>query len=243
IVDKATGTVLVVLAGRPDDLGYVECSERVMEAILRAGDMADFTASERNHRRSEDSAAVNIGVYYGGGTGAPCNLDHGKRSDAMRELVANPDVSRMAVFADAAFKLWMPKVYNDVNSTLNKLYEHDRSLTKNWKANAYPCAAFNFGPRVRCKPHKDFGNAPQTFCAVQASGRFNPMRGGHLIIKELKIFIHFPAASTILIPSALLTHSNTPVGAHEIRLSFTQFVPGGLLRYVHNGFKTERRLK
>lgn len=100
IVDKATGTVLVVLAGRPDDLGYVECSERVMEAILRAGDMADFTASERNHRRSEDSAAVNIGVYYGGGTGAPCNLDHGKRSDAMRELVANPDVSRMAAFAD-----------------------------------------------------------------------------------------------------------------------------------------------
>jgi hypothetical protein len=137
----------------------------------------------------------------------------------------------------------MPKIYNDGKGTLNKLYKHDRSLTKNWKANAYPCTAFNFGPRVHCKPHKDFGNTPQTFCVVQASGRFNPMRGGHLIIKELKLFIRFPAASTILIPSALLPHSNTPVGTHEIRLSFTQFVPGGLLRYVHNGFKMERCLK
>lgn len=57
------------------------------------------------------------------------------------------------------------------------------------------------------------------------------------------VIIQFPAGSTILIPSALLTHGNTPVGPKETRLSFTQFVPGGLFRYVDNGFRTEGKLK
>lgn len=139
--------------------------------------------------------------------------------------------------------MWLPKVYSDVDATLKKLYEHDKTLIKNWNANVYPCAAVNFGPRVCCKAHKDFGNAPQTFCAIQAFGSFDAAKGGHLYIKELKLLIQFPAGSTILIPSALFTHGNTPVAPHETRLSFTQFVPGGLLRYVHNGFQTEEKLK
>ena len=141
-----------------------------------------------------------------------------------------------------SFKLWSPLVYEDVQKTLDKLYAHDPSLTKNWDANAYPCMAINFGPHVRSKTHKDFGNAPQTLCAVQAVGFYDHTKGGHLYIKELNLLIPFPHASSILLPSALFTHSNTPVAHDEIRLSFTQFVPGGLLRYVHNGFRTEEEI-
>lgn len=127
----------------------------------------------------------------------------------------------------AGFKLWSPEVYNDVYNVVERLRAHDKKITKNWAALAYPCAAFNFGPQVKCKPHKDSGNSPKTLCAIQAFGKFDPKKGGHLYIRELRLVIRFPAGSTILIPSALLTHGNTPVGPGEIRLSFTQFVPGG----------------
>ncbi|TEB29320.1 hypothetical protein FA13DRAFT_1665785 [Coprinellus micaceus] len=241
-VDKSTGTPLVILAGRPGDPTYVESATRAAIAILEAGERANFEPSEHHHRRADNSPALNVGVYYGGGGGKPKNLDNGKRASILQGLIANPDVSRMAAFADVAFKLWSPLVYEDVKKTLDKLYTHDPSLSKNWDANTYPCMAINFGPRVRSKTHKDFGNAPQRLCAVQAVGFYDHTKGGHLYIKELNLLIPFPHGSSILLPSALFTHSNTPVAHNEIRLSFTQFVPGGLLRYVHNGFRTEEEI-
>lgn len=139
--------------------------------------------------------------------------------------------------------MWLPEVYDDVYEMVTKLCEHDKKLKKNWASNAYPTAAFNFGPQVCCKPHKDSGNSPKTFCAIQALGQFDATRGGHLYLRELGLLIQFPAGATILIPSALLTHGNTPVAPGEVRLSFTQFVPGGLFRYVDNGFRTEVKLR
>lgn len=47
--------------------------------------------------------------------------------------------------------------------------------------------------------------------------------------------MEFPAGSTILIPSAAVTHSNISVGADERRYSFTQFTAGAIFRYVDNG--------
>ncbi|KAJ6479842.1 hypothetical protein C8R45DRAFT_933631 [Mycena sanguinolenta] len=45
--------------------------------------------------------------------------------------------------------------------------------------------------------------------------------------------------STILIPSAILRHSNIPVRSHETRFSFTQYTAGGLFRWIQNGFMTD----
>ncbi|KAF5329146.1 hypothetical protein D9611_013181 [Ephemerocybe angulata] len=210
-VERRTKKILVVLAGGSNIPGYMESIVKAAEVILEAREKAGFTAEELEHYRSSNSAALNVGIYYGGAT----------------------------------FKLWFPRVYEDVDKKLRALYDHNPSLKakKNWAASVYPCAAFNFGPRVACKMHKDSGNAPHTFCAIQALGTFNAEKGGHLIIKELNVHIRFPAGSTIYIPSALFTHGNTPVGVNETRLSITQFVPGGLIRYVDNGFRTEAALR
>ena len=59
----------------------------------------------------------------------------------------------------------------------------------------------------------------------------------------LRLAIEFPPGSTILIPSATLTHSNTAVQSHEARLYFTQYSAGGLFRWVDNGCMTEAELK
>ena len=63
--------------------------------------------------------------------------------------------------------------------------------------------------------------------------------GGHLVLKDLGIVVEFPPGSTILIPSTLITHYNTPVRPHETRFSIVQYAAGGLFRWVENGFKTD----
>jgi hypothetical protein len=74
-------------------------------------------------------------------------------------------------------------------------------------------------------------------------GDFDPSAGGHLVLWDLKIVVEFPRAATILLPSATIAHSNVPVRAGKARGSFTQYTPGGLIRYVDNGFRTEGQLQ
>ncbi|KAF6754966.1 hypothetical protein DFP72DRAFT_812302, partial [Ephemerocybe angulata] len=242
-VDRVSGKILVVLVGRPDDDSYVQSVLEATDAILKAREAAAFTPEECEHKRASDSAALNFGIYYGGGATSPGNLLTGRHEEMLKGLVSNPHITRMAGFADAAFKLWSPRVYESVGEELRKLYQHDKTLVKNWNSNVYPCLAVNFGPRVCCKAHRDPSNAPHTLCAIQALGRFNAELGGHLYIRELGVYVQFPSGSTILIASALLTHGNTPVTKDEVRLSITQFCPGGLLRFVSNGFHTEDWLR
>src|ERR1700761_1401388 len=106
----------------------------------------------------------------------------------------------------------------------------------------FSCASFNFGPNVWTFKHRDVLNLPFGWCAIHALGRFNPKKGGHLILWDLKLIIEFPPGALILIPSATLSHSNIPVQKGEERASFTLFTAGGLFRFVDNGFRTEDEL-
>ncbi|KAJ3871873.1 hypothetical protein F5051DRAFT_340233, partial [Lentinula edodes] len=80
------------------------------------------------------------------------------------------------------------------------------------------------------------------WCAITALGRFDPAQSAQLILWELELVIDFPHAATILIPSAVITHSNTPVAEGDIRTSFTQFTAGPIFRWVENGCMTEKEL-
>lgn len=96
---------------------------------------------------------------------------------------------------------------------------------------------------MRTFKHRDVLNLPFGWCAVQALGSFDPKKGGHLVLWDLKKVIEFPHASTILIPSATLTHSNTAVEENEACISIAQYTAGGIFRWVDNGFMTEDELK
>ncbi|KAJ7773734.1 hypothetical protein DFH07DRAFT_952772 [Mycena maculata] len=56
---------------------------------------------------------------------------------------------------------------------------------------------------------------------------------------DLKLVFRFPPRATILVPSAIVRHSNVPVRINERRYSFTQYTAGGLFRWVRNGFRTD----
>lgn len=110
----------------------------------------------------------------------------------------------------------------------------------------HPFAAvtFNIGPAAFTKPHRDMMNLGWGWCAVTSLGHYDHTKGGHLILWDLNLAIQFPPHSTIFIPSAILTHSNTRVGKEEHRSSITQYNSAGLFRWVAygNSLKEGRRL-
>ncbi len=79
-------------------------------------------------------------------------------------------------------------------------------------------------------------------CAVTALGDYDPERGGHIVLWELRMIIEFPPSSTILIPSAVVSHSNTDIQPGERRYSFTQYSAGGLFRWTAAGHMTLKNL-
>jgi hypothetical protein len=68
----------------------------------------------------------------------------------------------------------------------------------------FSCAAFNFGPNVWTFKHRDVLNLAFRWCAIQAVGKFDATKGGHLILWDLKLVIEFPVGALVLIPSATL---------------------------------------
>ncbi|KAJ6565657.1 hypothetical protein B0H10DRAFT_1965627 [Mycena sp. CBHHK59/15] len=77
------------------------------------------------------------------------------------------------------------------------------------------------------KVNLDSGNVASGQCAITVAGNFDHTEGGHLILHEFKLVIEFPSGATALIPSATVTHSNTPLQEGEEHFSFTQYAAGG----------------
>jgi hypothetical protein len=121
-----------------------------------------------------------------------------------------------------------------------RLFAHDSTLRRIFPNYVWPAATFNFGPITITFPHIDPGNLAWGWCSIAALGRFDPTKGGHIVLWDLGIIIEFPPGSTILVPSALVVHSNTPIQDGETRYSFTQYCAGGLFRYIANGFRTDK---
>ena len=156
-----------------------------------------------------------------------------------------PQQTSLTFINAASFALWAPNVYQYYKDHLDRLFEAMPNLRRIFPKSIFPAAAFNFGPEVWTYKHKDIMNCPFGWCAIQALGKYDPAKGGHIILWELGLIIEFPPGSLILIPSACITHSNTPVHVDEgeYRASFTQYAAGALFRFVDYGFRTEADLK
>jgi hypothetical protein len=126
---------------------------------------------------------------------------------------------------------------------LAALFSHHPTLEKNFENSIWPAATFNLGPQTVCVKHRDAANLAYGWCAITALGNFNPARGGHLILWDMKLVVEFPPGATLLIPSSVVLHSNTKVQDGEERMSFTQYAAGGLFRWVDNNFQTAKMLE
>lgn len=184
-------------------------------------------------------------------------LDKDCQVPLCKKLLENKAIQRISGFANctsidsshlrftwlillvAAFQQYAPKLYCYYAQESQALYEHHPDCHPPFKNSVYTTATFNLGPRCVCRGHCDSTNVPFGWCMVCALGRFNPAKGGHLVLLEFGLVVNFPPGSVVLIPSGVVRHGNTPIGELETRYSFTQYVPGGVFRWVHHGFVPE----
>jgi hypothetical protein len=127
--------------------------------------------------------------------------------------------------------------------TLESIKKFDDSLEYPYENNPFAGLTFNIGPRVCTTPHKDVMNLSWGWCAVTSLGHYNPKKGGHLVLWDLNLAVEFPPFSTILLPSAILTHSNTSIGSTERRSSITQYSASALFCWVAHGHSLKGRKK
>ncbi|KAJ7667890.1 hypothetical protein DFH06DRAFT_1126580 [Mycena polygramma] len=194
-----------------------------------------------------DAAAAALAVRVtddGGGQMEPgelCNnVANTKLTDA---LLREECFQRLAGFANCLFQTFAPVLFAFYQVQMALIAEWRPRLRWNFARSVFAACTFNFGPHAITVPHLDFGNLAWGWCAITALGDFDPDVGGHLILWNLKLVIRFPPGSTILIPSAIIRHSNVPVRAHERRFSFTQYTAGGLFRWIRNGFRSDEDFK
>lgn len=116
--------------------------------------------------------------------------------------------------------------------TLADIKEATPHLQYPYEGHPFATLTFNIGPAACTVPHKDVMNLSWGWCAVTSLGAFDHTKGGHLVLWDLELVVEFPPHSTIFIPSAVLTHSNTTIGPTERRSSITQYNSSGLFRWA-----------
>jgi hypothetical protein len=101
-----------------------------------------------------------------------------------------------------------------------------------------PFASFtlNVGKKCICNVHVDSSNLSTGLCLVIPLGNFDPGKGGHLILHELRLFLELPPGSIVLFPSAIITHENVSISEGETRQAFTAFTPALMFQWSANGF-------
>ncbi|KAJ8694566.1 hypothetical protein PTI98_007230 [Pleurotus ostreatus] len=234
------GSIVSALLGQPADPGWKDAIDDATEAILQASSEECF--HQEGNRRGPFSTAP-IGISYGGGQKKPGNLLEGgpEVQRLLGLLIKNKGIRRLAGFAASGFATYAPKTYDYYHRTMEALLAGHPQLRRNFKNSPWACTSFNMGPQTVCYPHVDSGNLPWGWCAVTALGNFNPDHGGHLVLWDLGLVIRFPPGATVLIPSAVMKHSNTLIGEGESRYSFTQYSAGGLFRWVENGLASDKQ--
>ena len=143
----------------------------------------------------------------------PGNLAHnGPNRKAVRKLLRHPSLIRISKHTNSTFATWFPKMYKYYRDTLGRLYEHDEELER-----LFPTAS---GQQCHSTLAQQLGAT-----AIRIGGTWPS--------------IEFPPGASIIIPSAVVGHSNVTIQPHETRYSFTQYAAGGLFRWVEHGFQKE----
>ncbi|KAK7457915.1 hypothetical protein VKT23_010262 [Stygiomarasmius scandens] len=200
---------------------------------------ASLNIPSLRHRRGE-YPTVRFGISFGGGQQRPANLALSSlEAQVLGQLRQEPAMIEVARYCDYLMRCYFPKVYTLYRNVLDALKEENADLDINFEECCFAAAAINF--RKACTfRHRDFLNLLFGLCAVFSLGDFDYKKGGHLILWDLGLIVEFPPGCVILIPSAMIEHSNTALRMKDVRHSITFFSASGLFRWVHNGGMSDK---
>ena len=131
----------------------------------------------------------------------------------------------------------MPEHFKHYAHCRDAVLECYPDLCPNFPDSPWAAATVNFGPKTACFYHLDSNNLAFGCCSITVLSEFDPVEGGHIILWECGVIVTFPPGSTIIIPSACISHSNTAIQSHETRYSFTQYTARGLFHFMECNFQ------
>ncbi|KAL0057696.1 hypothetical protein AAF712_015649 [Marasmius tenuissimus] len=248
---EAKNQVILCLVGRPNQADYLQDTKVAYQAMMSEGKQAGLVAHNAvcEKKKRGDFPAFTKGMTMGMGSKTPVLLATDKQCKGMgailQRLTDTIAFKRILQYQNAAFKLWGLRLYTRYKATADFVYNHPKlsHIPRNFSDdNIFAAAAFNFGGKVCTFKHWDHLNWAFGWCAITALGYFVHTKSACLILWELKLVIDFPSSSTVLIPSAVITHSNTRIAEGDERTSFTQYTASAIFRWADNGGMTEGEL-
>ncbi|KAJ7678299.1 hypothetical protein DFH06DRAFT_1317081 [Mycena polygramma] len=150
------------------------------------------TPLEQKIPRRGPHRAKTIGNSMGGGQETPSPFFHTVLNRiVLTGLLATEPFQRIAGFTNAMFQSYAPDLHGYYHRTLDRLHRWNPRLKRNFlpALSVFAAATFNFGPATVTLPHLDFANLAWGWCAITALGDFDPDKGGHLILWDLKLII------------------------------------------------------
>ncbi|KAJ8488860.1 hypothetical protein ONZ45_g13805 [Pleurotus djamor] len=243
LVDRERRVFAAMATGPHDYLGpeWDGIIAGCTEAIQTIAPKCTFKPTDKDHRRGlfrTLAAGITLGP---GSTTATCRSGYDLATkNALNELLENDALRHIAGYQSHLLRLFSPNLADFYRDTLDSVIGHLPHLKRTFEDSDFAAITINCGPHTVCKKHVDSANLAWGWCAITALGNYDHRRGGHLVLWDLRLVIEFPPGCTILIPSAVLHHSNTPIHTSETRYSVTQYTSGELFRWVHNGFKMKK---
>ncbi|KAF7324229.1 hypothetical protein MSAN_02531900 [Mycena sanguinolenta] len=238
------GYVIGVLVSPPaPEEEWSSVVEHATNAFRSAREKMSFPAAAFQHRRAsgEGFPAVAAGFAFGVGRQEVGNIkaSSARNAAAMDELLADPSVGRIATSPVSAMQATCYHIFSDYHEVKQVLLAKNPHLRRTFPRSPFAAVTANLGPVSVSPPHTDGNNKADGLCLISALGSFNPDLGGHLVLWDYNMMVRFPPGCSVLIPSAVVTHSNTPIFAGEERFSLIQYSAGALFRWVANGHQSD----
>uniref|UniRef100_A0A0W0G103 Uncharacterized protein n=1 Tax=Moniliophthora roreri TaxID=221103 RepID=A0A0W0G103_MONRR len=140
---------------------------------------------------------------------------------------------------DYYFQAYFPQLWNLYSNILNKIYVDNPDLKCHFKNCMFAGYTLNF-EHVNTYRYHDYLNLLFKQCTILSLSDFNYKMGGHLVLWDLGLAFEFLLGCIMLIPSAMLEHSNVAIRPTENRSLFTLYSASGLFHWVHNGCMSDK---
>ncbi|KAL0058016.1 hypothetical protein AAF712_015323 [Marasmius tenuissimus] len=182
-------------------------------------------------------------VSFGGGQTQPGNFSQTPvEQDIWAKVYSHPFYQRVLRYAQHGMRSYHPKLERLYTNVKNKLRVDNPALVDPLPRCCFSACNLNMGRAVTLH-HTDFLNLLFGQCTVLSLGTFDYEKGGHLVLWDLGLVIEFPPGSMILLPSALIEHSNVSIAGDERHSSITFYSASGLFRWVTNGYMSDKEFK
>jgi hypothetical protein len=131
---------------------------------------------------------------------------------------------------------YFPKLFKYYDNVLESVCALSQDCNFPYQDLPFASYTLNVGDKCICNVHVDALNLSTGLCLVIPLGNFDPRKGGHLILHELRLFLELPPGSIVLFPSAIISHENVTISDGESRRAFTGFTPAFMFQWAENGF-------